>query len=55
MKRDSEVSAAKETFLPNCYELAVDGLPRAVSRHKSDDRTRLETEDIVHLLEVLDE
>lgn len=51
----SEVSAAKETFYRIADELAVDGLPRAVSRRKSDDRTRLETEDIVHLLEVLDE
>ena len=36
----SEVSAAKETFYRIADELAVDGLPRAVSRRKSDDRTR---------------
>jgi len=33
----------------------VDGLPRAVSRRKSDDCMKLEVEDILHLMDVLDE
>jgi len=35
--------------------LGVDGLPRAVNRRKSDDHTKLEVEDILHLMDVLDE
>jgi len=50
----SEISAAKDTIYRQSDGLGVDGLPRAVSRRKSHDRTNLEVEDILHLMDVLD-
>jgi len=51
----SEISAYKDTIYKQADGLGVDGLPQAVSRRKSDDRTKLEVEDILHLIDVLDD
>ena len=51
----SEISAYKDTIYKQADGLGVDGLPQAVSRRKSDDRTKLEVEDILHLMDVLDD
>jgi len=50
-----EISAAKENVFKAAASLNLDGLPRMVSRRMSDDKPRLDTEDIFGLFEALDE
>jgi len=51
----SEVSCAKDVVFKVVDQLSVDGLPRTVARRKSDDRVKLEVEDILNLMDCIGE
>ena len=51
----AEILAAKELLFKYVGELKLDGAPRCVSRRKSDDKAKVDAEDILGLVSFVDE
>ena len=51
----AEISVAKELLFKSVAKVDIDNLPRCVPRRKSDDKVKLEVEEIFGLIDYMDE